>query len=319
MQAHKFPIDVPASLFDSHRKYFGEAGCAWVAASPHLAAELLDRWRLRLDGPPTCGCVALIVPVRTADGTPAILKLQPVDDETLGEPVALRAWNGDGAVRMLDHDKPSGTMLLERLSPRTLATIPDDLQALEILSQLMVKLCAVPAPYGLRRLADIAAEMLERVPRALSRVTDPADRRLFAACAGVTQDLLDEPGDRLLHFDLHFLNVLASPAEDGKWLAIDPKPMIGDPGVELIAALHNRWDDVTATGDVPRAVRRRFDLMTGIAGLDRQRAAGWTLACVLQNALWDIEHDTTSWHTEQNKAIARTLLAPTPRQRGVLG
>jgi hypothetical protein len=48
--------------------------------------------------------------------------------------------------------------------------------------------------------------------------------------------------------------------------------------------------------------------MTDILGLDRKRAIAWTLARVLQNALWDVEHGDTMWHTEADRAIARTLL-----------
>ena len=308
------PIVVPAELIAWHEKFFGEAGRPWLAALPALAAERLECWRLRIDGRPTCGAVALVVPVRRADGTPAVLKLQPVDDETVGEPLALRAWNGNGAVRLLEHDPASGSMLLERLdASRSLMSIDDDLVALEILSGILVRLCAGPAPEGLRRLADIAADLLDRLPYALPRVRDRDFRRLLARCGSSTAEVLAESGDRLVHFDLHFGNVLAaypegSPGGREPWLAIDPKPLAGDPGFELLAALHNRWDDAVATGDVRRTVRRRFDLMTEILCLDRRRATAWTLARILQNALWDIENDTTSWNTEPDKAVARALL-----------
>jgi streptomycin 6-kinase len=301
-------IDVPDDLLAWHRLYFGDTGTAWVRTLPALATELLDRWQLRLDGRPIHGCVALVLPVLDADDQPAMLKLQPVDDETLGEPLALRTWNGKGAVRLLRHDKPTGAMLLERLSPRMLETLPSGLEGLEIIARLLAELTAVRAPHGLRRLSDVAAEILERVPRALAKVADPLERRLLADCAAATRELLDEPGDQLLHGDLHFWNVLASDDQPARWLAIDPKPLAGDPAFELLAGLHNRWEDVTATGDVPRAVHRRFDLMTGILGLDRQRAVGWTLAGVLQNVLWDIENAATSFHDEQDKAIAQVLL-----------
>lgn len=302
-------IEVPEDLIAWHRMYFGDAGTAWIRALPTLATHLLDRWQLRLDGRPIHGCVALVLPVLCADGVPAMLKLQPVDEETLGEPLALRTWNGQGAVRLLRHDKPSGAMLLERLRPRSLAMVPSDLEALEVIARLLAELSAVRAPHGLRRLGDVAAELLDRVPRALPMVADPAERRLLSTCADATRELLDEPGDRLLHWDLHFHNVLASRDQPSTWLAIDPKPVAGDPGFELLAALHNRWDDVTATGNVRRAVFRRFDLMTSVLGLDRQRATGWTLTRVLQNLLWDVENAATSWSNEPDKAIARALLA----------
>jgi streptomycin 6-kinase len=304
-------IEVPEALVSWHRKFFGESGRAWIEAAPELAAGLLDRWQLRPDGAATCGAVALVLPVLLADGTPAVLKLQPVTDHTVGEPDALRAWNGNGAVRLLDHDPESGSMLLERLdADRSLATVRDDLVALQILSELLARLSAVPAPAGLRRLSDFAADLLDRVPRALTLVRDPSQHRLIQACASALEEVLPEAGDRLLHEDLHYFNILAPHPADQRepWLAIDPNPLAGDPGFELLPALHNRWEGAVATGDVPRAIRRRFDLMTDILGLDRKRATGWTLARVLQNALWDVEHDDTMWHTEPDRAIALTLL-----------
>lgn len=202
-------VAVPDALAESHTTFFGDAGRVWLDALPRLAADHLARWALSLDGEPTCGAVALILPVRQADGTPGILKLQPVDDETAGEPAALRAWDGNGAVRLLRHDPDSGTMLLERLdATRSLASIPDDLAALQILCELMVRLNTEPAPAGLRSLAEVAADMLERVPRALPG-RDRSDRRLIQSCAAAVAEVLPEPGDRLLHWDLHYDNVLA--------------------------------------------------------------------------------------------------------------
>lgn len=92
------------------------------------------------------------------------------------------------------------------------------------------------------------------------------------------------------------------------WLDDLPgRALAGDPGFELLAALHNRWDDVVATGDVPRAVRRRFDLMTEVLGLDRQRAVAWTMARILQNKLWEVESDDSTWHAELDEAVAAAL------------
>ncbi|CAM5704493.1 hypothetical protein MAUB1S_03679 [Mycolicibacterium aubagnense] len=107
---------------------------------------------------------------------------------------------------------------------------------------------------------------------------------------------------------LHDDNVLAPVPGSARepWLAIDPKPLMGDAGFELLPALHDRWDDITATGDVERAVLRRFDLMTEVLGLDRQRAARRTLGRVLQNALWDVEDGEDALAPEQVE-IARAL------------
>nr|WP_246037543.1 hypothetical protein [Saccharothrix texasensis] len=52
---------------------------------------------------------------------------------------------------------------------------------------------------------------------------------------------------------------------------------------------------------------RRFDLLTDVLGLDRDRATAWTLSRVLQNALWDVADGETALNPVQ-VAIATALL-----------
>ncbi|WP_369194665.1 aminoglycoside phosphotransferase family protein [Streptomyces djakartensis] len=276
-------IEIPRELAAAQAEYNGESGRAFIAALPDLAARFLSRWDLEPEAGrnPMHGVSALVLPVvRRGDGTPAVLKLQLLDEESAGEPVALRVWDGDGAVRLLDHDAPTGTLLLERLDEtRMLSHEPDTRRAVLTIAELLARLTSFPAPPGLRRLGDIARAMLDATPRALDRVPDPRARRLVADCAAAVREVVDEPGDRLLHWDLHDENVLASGR--APWLAIDPKPLAGDPGFELWPALDNRFD--------PAEILWRFDAMTDVLALDRARARAWTLGRLLQNALWDIE------------------------------
>ncbi|WP_431925604.1 aminoglycoside phosphotransferase family protein [Nonomuraea jabiensis] len=285
-------VKVPAALTESHVKWDGEAGRAWSAALPALAERYLEEWALRLDGEPRHGVVSLVLPVLREDGTKAALKLQPVTDENATEAPGLSTWAGDASVLLLDSDPDTGTLLLERLeADRSLSAMPDDMKALGILADLLARLVSYRAPEGMRRLGDIARAMLDDVDRAVAKLPRESDRRWMRYCAGAVGELVPEPGDRLLHWDLHYDNVLA--AEREPWLSIDPKPLAGDPGFDLLPALHNRWDDVVASGDVRRAVLRRFDLMVDRLGLDPRRAAGWTLGRVLQNALWDVKDEET--------------------------
>ncbi|WTJ68449.1 aminoglycoside phosphotransferase family protein [Streptomyces niveus] len=291
-------MEIPAELARTQ-------GSAFVAALPARAADFLKRWELRRTGPAMHGMCALVLPVERADGTPAMLKLQDVDAETAGEPVALRVWGGDGAVRLLEYDEESGTLLLERLDATRDLSGVSVRDGVSVIAGLLARLTAAPAPAGLRRLAEITEAMLDETPVAVRSLADDAERRLLLDCAAAVREVAGEPGDRLLHWDLHFENVLAPlPGVGGRagepWLAIDPKPLAGDPGFELLPALVNRFDEGDILG--------RFDLMTEVMGLERGRARAWTLGRVLQNCLWDIR-DGEPVLAPTSLAVGRALLA----------
>ncbi|MEU9603733.1 aminoglycoside phosphotransferase family protein [Streptomyces sp. NPDC048057] len=298
-------IDVPETFVATYGAGNPERQ-RWLAGLPRLGHSFLERWELRLDGTAAHGMASLVLPVLQADGTPAALKLQQLREETVGVADGLRTWRGDGIVRLLQHDETSATQLLERLdATRPLSSLTDGETALKVLAELMARLTAVPAPQGVRRLSDIAAAMVEATPQAAPALHDPVERKLLETCAATVRELVDDAGDRLLHWDMHSGNVLAGEREP--WLAIDPEPLAGDPGFDLLPALDDRWDDVVASGDVTRAVLRRFDVLTEAVDTDRRRALGWTLGRVLQNGLWDVQDGKSALEPAQ-VAIATALL-----------
>ncbi|WP_405439812.1 aminoglycoside phosphotransferase family protein [Streptomyces avidinii] len=295
-------VEIPDGLIEAQIPYNGDAGREFIAELPARAARFLEQWGLRRAGPAMHGMTALVLPVVRADGSAAVLKLVAVDEESAGEPVALRAWAGRGCVRLLAHDVDTGTLLLERLDEgRDLAALArtDARRAVAVVGELLARLTAVPAPAGLRELGEMAAGMLEEVPQALGRLVEERERRVLADCAAAVAEVAGEPGDRLLHWDLHYGNVLAGGREP--WLAIDPKPLAGDPGFELLPAIVNNF----RAGDV----RWRFDLLAEAVGLerDRERARAWTLGRVLQNCLWDVA-DGEERLDEDQLTVAEVLL-----------
>ncbi|WP_435106903.1 aminoglycoside phosphotransferase family protein [Nocardiopsis synnemataformans] len=282
------PIRVPEALAPLLDRFFGPE---WTQALPTLTQRQLRHWNLQPTATPMHGMVALVVPVRRTDATPAMLKIQPVDAESEGEPHALRTWNGDGAVRLLQHDPDTGAMLLEPLDPtRTLDPVPID-EALTTIGTLLARLTSHRAPQGMRTLADTTRAMVTRAHLLAPRLRTAHERDRISALTARAREMAPEAGDRLLHWDLHFQNVLAPlPGTDREpWLAIDPKPLAGDPGFDLFPTLHNRWDEALATGDPRKETRRRLDLVSEAAHIPRDRARAWTLVRVLQECVWAVE------------------------------
>ena len=280
------PFVIPADILGGFESG-DDATREWARLLPSVARDLLQKWDVRPDGAVRAGEAGVLVPVRRADGTTAALKLQMPKPETGAAIIGLVEWNGRGTVRLLNSDADQGGMLLERLhADRSLDAVADDDTAVRIVGGLFARLHGVPGPDGLPRLGTIAAGMLADVPAA-RQVLDSGDRTRLDRWTRQIAEVEAEPGDRLLRWDLHYGNVLAADREP--WLAIDPEPLIGDPGFDLWPALDSGWSADDSVSDAPRIVRRRFDILTEMLDLDRSHAAAWTAARLLQNTLWDIE------------------------------
>jgi streptomycin 6-kinase len=280
----------------------GPSGAEWAAGLPRLLAELLDAWSLTPTGPGLTGWTAVVVPV-LHDGAPAVLKVGWPHRDGFGEILALRHWNGRGAVRLLAADPARGAMVLEALDPhRDLETseVPID-EACEVIGAILAQL-HVPAPPQLRTLSDFAAEQVQMLLAARDRLP----RRFIERARHLVADLTAEPDcdATLLHTDLHFGNVLAGTRDP--WLSIDPKPMAGHPGLELQPVLRNRLGEL-GTGSTFRClVRRRFEIVCERAGIDEDVARAWTIVVSVFEANWS-SLDGQADHVTTHLAIAKAL------------
>jgi len=262
----------------------GQQWADFVDRLPRVVGDLLDEWGLTCDGEPTHGACSLVLPVTAEpDRGPAVLKVGFVDDESEHEHLALRHWQGRGAVRLLRADPRRGALLLERLRPRDLTSVWD-VEACEVVAGLYGRL-HVPAPPQLRLLTSY----VDRWTRGLAALPNnaPVPHRLVEQAASLGRDLLTDPASTgtMVHCDLHYENVLAGQREP--WQAIDPKPVSGDPHYEPAPMLWNRWDELA--GDVRGGVRRRFHALVDAAGLDEDRARHWVVVRAVHTAMWAVQ------------------------------
>ncbi|MFF3951185.1 aminoglycoside phosphotransferase family protein [Streptomyces sp. NPDC001902] len=282
-------LEPPERLVRTVSAWEGEAGRTWLAGLPERVADHLARWELtpeRVLSPG--GQISMVVLVRQADDTPATLKVGLVTDETRHEHAALARWDGRGAVRLLQADPDAGALLLERLhSDVSLRSLPEQkamLEACATLQRLWVPPGEghpfVPVAEHTARLAALLRERREQpyVPEEARALVDEALAVRDELCAAA-------PGEAmLLHGDYHHGNVLA--ADRVPWLAIDPKPVAGEPAYDLAWLVRDRLETLVATPGSQSAARRRVAKLSDSLEVDRDRVRGWALFRAVEAGVW---------------------------------
>jgi streptomycin 6-kinase len=216
--------------------------------------------------------------VRRADGPPAVLKINFPESESEHEAEALDQWNGAGAVRLLARDDERRGLLVERCVPGTQLWEVGEPEANEIAADVLLQLWQAPPDGPFRSLAEEAERWAAELPLAWEAAGRPFEQSLLDEAvefmrAGST------PADAvLLHQDLHGGNILGS--ERG-WLAIDPKPLVGERAFDVASLLRDRRDELAGDPDAVLRIRRRLDLFSDRLGLDRDRVRGWGIAHAL--------------------------------------
>lgn len=201
----------------------------------------------------------------------------PVDDDTesVHEPEALRFWDGQGAVRLIDRDPESRAYLIERCEPGTPLGRAYDDQALEAIASALERLWRAPSDdVRWRRIDEVAERWIEELPRDHARHGRPYEQRLLDEALHALRTLpLSQDRLVLCHQDLHGGNLLQ--AERQPWLAIDSKPIVAEPAYDAVPAAR----DLDTEGRITVAqLRRRLDFLSERLGLDRERIRLWGLA-----------------------------------------
>jgi streptomycin 6-kinase len=134
--------------------------------------ECAEQWSLELEQPFAYAFASLAVPAGDV-----VLKIQFPDRESEHEAEALRVWDGDGAVRLLEHNPERHALLLERARPGTaLAGLRQD-EALDVVAGLLPRLWK-PAGAPFRPVADDAAWWVSYLPERWEQAGRPFERSL---------------------------------------------------------------------------------------------------------------------------------------------
>lgn len=298
-------VNLPAGFIRNIQDSFGAQGARYLADLPGLIAEAADKWGLTEIEP--LPDLSYNFVARAGRGEEeVVLKVGLPLPELAGEITALRIYNGQGAVHLLDADAGRGFLLLERLRPgRMLSTLEDDERATRIAAEVMSRLWRpAPADPTLIQLADWF-KGLEALRARFDGGTGPLDGELVQrAEAAVRAFFAEEYIPMLIHGDFHHFNVLSS--ERG-WLAIDPKGVVGPPAYEVGPLLINPWDEFLSRLDPVGITERRIAILAESLGLERERLRDWGLAHAVLSAWWSMEGDGGGW--EYSLGCARVIAA----------
>ncbi|MFF7332450.1 aminoglycoside phosphotransferase family protein [Streptomyces sp. NPDC008150] len=251
-------------------------GDDWLEKLPEAARQAVElsgstAERVQVPG----GRSSLVVLVRRADGSPAVLKLAPGRARPESERAALTTWDGRGAVRLLDPAPGEGALLLERLHPdvsvRSLPEARALLEAADTLRRLWVEPppgCAFETVEG--RTGRQAAAMTA------SAAADPSLAPLVDAALAARAELLAAPPEhRLLHGTFRQSKVLAG--DRMPWLAVGPDPVVGEHAFDLARLVRDRVEDLIAVSSGASTTRRRVKRLAESLDVDQERLRGWTL------------------------------------------
>jgi hypothetical protein len=257
-------VEVPASVLANWREWFPGRVDALQADIRQRSAAAVDAWGLTGLAPLPGGEVALVLAARHAGGE-AVLKLSPRVTGLDAESRALALWSARGISPELWGTRDDGlTLLLARVRPGV--SLRDTGAGAEEIVETIGGLC--PAIHV--RVEPGRFETLARFAE------QEGWTETFAGTA--EQDELarlvtPSEGDRLLHVDLHWLNVVRG----DRWLVIDPKARVGDPHAEVFVF----FDGPPLTGLPDGRLRAREHLhalterYARAAGLDGDRVRAW--------------------------------------------
>ncbi|MCJ7433057.1 MAG: aminoglycoside phosphotransferase family protein [Anaerolineales bacterium] len=305
-------MNLPPDFISTIRNTYKEAGDRFLANLPALMNEAARRWNLTDIQPASNLSYNFVCYALSSNNRSVVLKIGVPNNELTSEMAALRLFNGEGAVQLIDCDEAKGFLLLERLRPGSmLSTLKDDEEATHIAADVMLKIQR-PAPQGdgvFIKLSDWF-EGFKRLRKHFDGGTGPFNKTLVEHAERSVQDFFAEDYiPTLMHGDFHHYNILLS--ERG-WAVIDPKGVIGPAGYEVGPFLLNPWEEPlngsrlalsNVEGFKVRA-KKRIYILSERLGMERERIREWGIAHAILSAWWGIE-DNTGW--EYSMACAEML------------
>jgi streptomycin 6-kinase len=254
---------------------------------PELISAFTDAWDLyvtavanRIDG------YGMSIPARR-DSDRVSLRIAYPDVFFADETVALRAWDGTGAVKVLEEDE-RGAQLRTSPSPGTALTLErNEMTALRKAAQTLSDLWIEP-PEGMQTLAAEVRAWGATMPERFESVHQPFDEQLMRDAEVMFRSFGPSQMDPvLLHGDVRLETFLL----DGeRAVAIDPKPLAGEPAFDVASLVRDGPGELVRDPAAGRQrLQARLDQLTDLLEVRASRVRGWAFAVAIDTGLYAYE------------------------------
>ena len=280
-------VKVGESFVTKIIKLRGDRGKNWIKNLPSIVERYANLWKLKIF-PPFNLSYNYVCPAEREDGSRAVLKIGFSDDkEFRSEYEALMIFNSKGVVKLLEAHPLNCAMLLERLDPGiNLKSVITEDKAMQIAADLIKRIAKLP-PKSRRfpTITDWSNKL--RLP-----INDPLNSispNLINRAKNIFEKLETNTLNKfLIHGDLHYKNILSSQRE--KWLAIDPKGVVGDLAYETGSLLRSNFPK--SKDEIKQILSRRISLLSHGLGINQRRIRLWGFAQAVLAAVWRLEDNS---------------------------
>lgn len=197
--------------------------------------------------------------------------------------LALRYFDGLGSIQLIDFADSS--FLLEYVDGPNLTSLASDVndtQACEVICEVLQKLhrFSYSAPTGITKMNQRFNDLYAYVQR-------PGIEKIYLAGADIARQLIQSQGQVcILHGDIHHENILRCSKRG--WLAIDPKPVVGEPAYDLANVFYNpkgKTDFLMRK----ELIRQRSEIFSKRLRVDQKRTLEYALAFGCLSSIWSID------------------------------
>src|SRR5512133_1836074 len=259
----------------------------WLEHVPDLITSVTDAWDVHVTAVANrIDAYGMSIPARR-DSERVSVRIAYPDAFFTDETAALHAWNGTGAVRILEEDE-RGAQLRTSPTPGTALSLErNEMTALREVAEALRDLWIEP-PEGMQTLAAEVRAWGTTLPERFESVHQPFDEQLMRDAEVMFRSFGPRQMDAvLLHGDVRLETFLL----DGeRAVAIDPKPLAGEPAFDVAALLRDGPGELLRDPAAGRQrLQARLEQLTDLLDVRASRVRGWAFAVAIDTGLYAYE------------------------------